>query len=104
MNPKLTVSGYRGIWGKTLNEEIAREYTRAFALFVLSKGGTSIIVARDGRESGPALMEAIIDELLECGLDVVDMGMMATPVVPFLIRSEKKDGAIIITASHNPIE
>ena len=104
MQPKLTVSGFRGIWGKTLTEDVAREYTRAFVAFVLKHGGTTVLVGRDGRESGRALLEAVTDELLQNGLDVIDLGMMPSPVVPFLIRSEKTAGAVIITASHNPIE
>ena len=102
--PKLTVSGYRGIWGTTLTEEIAREYAKAYGAYVLSKNHTSIVIARDGRETGPILLEAIADELLSLGLDVTDMGMMATPVIPFVVRAKKFGGAIIVTASHNPIE
>ncbi len=102
--PKLAVSGYRGIWGKTLTEEIAREFARAFGAYLISKNHTNILIARDGRESGPVLLEAIADELLTLGVDVTDMGMMATPVIPFLVRTEKFGGAIIVTASHNPIE
>lgn len=106
MNPKLTVSGYRGIWGNTLTPEIACEYVQAYGKFV-SEAHTDakkILVGRDGRESGPVLTEAVITKLLADGFDVVDLGMMPTPVVLFLVRSEKADGAIIITASHNPIE
>ncbi len=107
MQPKLTVSGYRGIWGTTLTDDIAREYVRAFAAFVLARaaeGRPRILVARDGRESGPALLEAVSGELAACGLDVIDLGMMPTPSVVFLVRDQNVDGAIIITASHNPIE
>ena len=104
MDPKLTVSGYRGIWGTTLTNDIARGYVRAFGAFVNVRGGKKILVGRDGRESGPALMESVIDELLSLGFDVVDLGMMPTPVVVFLVRNEKAGGAVIITASHNPIE
>ena len=104
MTPKLAVSGYRGIWGETLTEDIARAYARAFAAFVQTRNGTTIMVGRDGRQSGPVLMSAVIDELRSLGMDVVDLGMMPTPVVLFLTRTQKADGAIIITASHNPIE
>lgn len=92
------------MWGKTLTEEIARDYTRAFGAFLIKQNFTKVLVARDGRESGPVLLEAVADEFLSLGLDVVDMGMMATPVIPFLVRTEKFGGAIIVTASHNPIE
>jgi len=108
MHPKLTVSGYRGIWGDTLTEDIALEYVRAFALLVLARGHATgkktLLVGRDGRESGPLLAKAVITELVAAGFSVTDLGMMPTPTVLFLVRSEQADGAIIITASHNPIE
>jgi phosphomannomutase len=104
MNPTLTVSGYRGIWGDTLTDSVARDFVRAFGAFASKRNGKKILVGRDGRESGPALMEVVIAELLSLGFDVVDLGMMPTPTVVFLVRTEKADGAVIVTASHNPIE
>lgn len=112
MKPTLTVSGYRGIWGDTLTPEIAREYVRAFAAFVgstpsrgqLRAGVHKILVGRDGRESGPELMEIVIAELLSRGFDVVDLGMTPTPAVVFHVPGEQADGAVIVTASHNAIE
>jgi len=109
MQPKLTVSGFRGIWGQTLTEDIAREYVRAFSLFTQKHAATpslrqTILVGRDGRESGATLLECVTRELLTAGFTVIDLGMMPTPTVLFLIGSEKADGAVIITASHNPIQ
>lgn len=104
MEPRLTVSGYRGIWGETLTEGIAREYVRAFGAMLKKRGGTKVLVGRDGRKSGPILMEAVTRELLALGFDVVDLGMMPTPTVLYLVRTEGAAGAVIVTASHNPIE
>ena len=102
--PTLTVSGYRGIWGQSLTDAIARDYVRAFAAFVLKHGGTSIIIGRDARASGPELLEAVVNEIQKTGLSVIDLGMMPTPTALLLVRREHAGGAIIITASHNPIE
>lgn len=106
--PKLNVSGYRGVWGTTLTEDIAREYTRAFALFIKNSDKTNankkVLVGRDGRESGAVLVEAVIDELTKAGIDVVFLSIMPTPTCMFLIKEEHTDGAIIVTASHNPIQ
>lgn len=104
MQPRLTVSGYRGVWGETLTAEIADEYVRAFGAMLRKRGGTKVLVGRDGRKSGPVLMEAIVRELLALGFDVVDLGMMPTPTVLYLVRTEGAAGAVIITASHNPIQ
>ncbi len=104
MQPRLTVSGFRGVWGETLTEELACEYARAFAMFVLRRRGKTVLVGRDGRASGMAIISAISAELTKAGLDVIDLGLIPTPTVLFLVRSEKAAGAIIVTASHNPIE
>ena len=104
MQPRLTVSGYRGVWGETLTGEIACEYARAFAHFVRRRAGRTVMVGRDGRASGVALVAAVAAELARNGIDVIDLGLIPTPTVLFLVRSEKADGAIIVTASHNPIE
>ncbi|MES2023793.1 MAG: phosphoglucosamine mutase [Patescibacteria group bacterium] len=104
---KLNVSGYRGVWGQTLTEEIARGYARAFALFtkeITGKEKPTILVGRDGRASGSEIKEIIIPELEKIGASVVYGDVMPTPTVLFAVRKHGYDGAIIITASHNPIE
>ncbi len=105
--PKLTVSGYRGIWGETLNDEIAGSYARAFARFVkedTKKEKPDILIGRDGRESGPEIKKSVKGELENLGVNVIDGDIMPTPTVLFSVRKHKYDGAVIITASHNPIE
>lgn len=105
--PELNVSGYRGIWGKTLTNEIVANYTKAFANFTKEdskKENPTILIGRDGRESGPEIRKVIIRELEKTGVSVVDGDVMPTPTVLFSVRKHKYDGAIIITASHNPIE
>lgn len=104
---KLNVSGYRGIWGDTLTPEIVAGYARAFALFtkeISKKENPVILIGRDGRESGPAIREVVIEELKNMGVEVVDGDILPTPTVLFSVRKHRYDGAVIITASHNPIE
>src|SRR3989338_8184420 len=106
IKPELNVSGYRGIWGQTLNEEVVSKYTRAFARFAKEESGKeepTILIGRDGRESGPEIKKIIIKELENLGIIVVDGDILPTPTVLFTVRKHKYDGAIIITASHNPI-
>jgi phosphomannomutase len=107
IKPELNVSGYRGIWGQTLNDEIVTKYARAFARFVKESSGKknpTILIGRDGRESGPEIKKIIIKELKNIEVNAVDGDIMPTPTVLFSVRKHKYDGAIIITASHNPIE
>lgn len=103
-SPKLTVSGYRGIWSETLTVDIAQDLAHAFASFVIARGGKRILLGRDARQSGPTIIDAVAQTLSARGLDVTIGGLLPTPTVLFLVREEKFDGAIIVTASHNPPE
>lgn len=106
IEPKLTVSGYRGIWKDSLNQEIVENYTKAFIEFVKENINLkpTILIGRDGRESGPEIKEIIINKLNELKINFVDGDILPTPTVLFTVHKHKYDGAIIITASHNPIE
>jgi phosphomannomutase len=107
LKPELNVSGYRGIWGETLTDEIVSKYTRAFFLFTKEDSGKekpTILIGRDGRESGPEIRKVILRELEKLGAEAIDGDILPTPTVLFSVRKHKYDGGIIITASHNPIE
>ena len=107
IQPKFTVSGYRGVWGETLNEEIVRRYTRAFAHFLKEDQKSKnpiLLIGRDGRESGLTIRKAVKEELTAQGIDFIDGDILPTPTVIFSVREHKYAGGIIITASHNPIE
>jgi len=104
--PKLTVSGYRGIWGESLTNEIVENYTKSFIKFVKENINESptVLLGRDGRESGPEIKKVIIKTLEDSGVNFIDGDILPTPTVLFAVRKHKYDGAIIITASHNPRE
>ncbi len=105
--PTLQVTGYRGIWGESLTAEIAEKYAHAFAQFVKEDSGKenpTILIGRDGRESGPAIVTAVIPALESVGATVINGDILPTPTLLFAVNKYKYDGAIIITASHNPIE
>jgi len=95
----VSVSGLRGIVGDSLTPDVAVRYAAAFAA-TLPAG--PIVIGRDGRESGPLLMEAIAAHLLASGRDVVDCGVAATPTVGIVVQEERAAGGIQISASHNP--
>ncbi len=100
----LSVSGARGIVGKTMTPEVAHTYASAFVSFLSDKLGKlpSLCVARDSRPSGPSLQDAVALAFVECGCQVTDLGVVATPTAGVMINSLRADGGIIITASHNP--
>jgi phosphomannomutase len=106
IKPKLTVSGYRGIWGESLTPVIAENYTKAFIRFVKEniKNDPIILLGRDGRESGPEIKKIIIKTLNSLGIKFIDGDILPTPTVLYAVHKHKYDSAIIITASHNPRE
>ncbi|MBP0593861.1 phosphomannomutase/phosphoglucomutase [Paraburkholderia sp. LEh10] len=100
----------RGVIGKTLDAEAARSIGRAFGSEVRAQGGDAVVVARDGRLSGPELIQALSDGLRAAGVDVVNVGMVPTPVgyfaasVPLKLEGGERrvDSCIVVTGSHNP--
>ena len=100
----------RGVIGKTLDADAARSIGRAFGSEVRAQGGDAVVVARDGRLSGPELVGALSDGLRAAGVDVVDVGMVPTPVgyfaasVPLQLEGGERrvDSCIVVTGSHNP--
>ncbi len=92
----------RGIIGETLGANDAHAIGRGFAKLLRDDGGTSCAVGRDGRESSPMLEEALVRGLTEGGVDAVRVGLGPTPMLYYAAATEKVDGGIMITGSHNP--
>lgn len=91
----------RGRLPDELNDEIAYRIGRAYAEFLQPK---RVVVGRDVRLSSSALTQALTRGLLESGVDVYDIGLCGTEEVYFATFSEKMDGGIMVTASHNPLD
>jgi phosphomannomutase/phosphoglucomutase len=94
----------RGIVDKTLTEEAAERIGRALATTGKSKGVTRFVVGRDGRLSGPRLSQALARGLNAAGADVVDIGVVATPMVYFATHLFATGSGVMVTGSHNPPE
>ncbi|MDD5050765.1 MAG: phosphomannomutase/phosphoglucomutase [Candidatus Pacebacteria bacterium] len=91
----------RGIYPTELNEEIMYAIGQAFAEIEKPK---TIVVGRDVRISGPSMQKALIQGLLDSGVDVVDIGLISTEEIYFATAYYKYDAGISVTASHNPRE
>ncbi len=91
----------RGVVPSTLNEAVAEALGRAFAQAALAEGQRTVAVGRDGRLSGPALSQALVRGLLAGGVDVIDVGMVTTPMLYFAAATLCQSG-IQVTGSHNP--
>ena len=96
----------RGVIGKTLDADVARQIGRAFGSEVRAQGGDAVVIGRDGRLSGPELSKALAEGLQAAGVDVVDIGMVPTPVGYFAasvpLDGRRVDSCIVVTGSHNP--
>jgi phosphomannomutase len=98
--PIISVSGLRGIVGESLTPEVAVRFVAAFAA-TLPEG--PIVMARDGRTTGPMLAAAVQSTILASGRGVLDAGICATPTVGVLVKSKRAAGGVQISASHNPL-
>ena len=95
----------RGIVGKDLTEEAARAIGRAYAMSLAEQGiRGAVAVSRDNRPSGPSLRDALVDGLTGAGVDVIDAGVVPTPLNYWALHHLPVVGGIQITGSHNPPE
>jgi len=94
----------RGVAGTDLTDETVELTARALGTQVREAGGTSVALGRDVRLSGTAFHRAAVAGLTAAGCDVVDLGVVATPLTYFAAQTLKVDGLCMITGSHNPPE
>lgn len=92
-------NGIRGIANKELTPEIAAKIGSAIGTFFNSG---KLIVGHDARTSSPMLVKATASGLNAAGCDVLFAGMAPTPTLQYAVKNHKVDGAVIVTASHNP--
>ncbi len=92
----------RGLVGKDFDDDFAETLGRAF---VLHTGAKVIVAGRDMRGSSPGYFAALTRGMMKQGADVVDVGMVSTPMFYFAVSDyELHDAGIMVTASHNPAE
>ncbi|MDN6856653.1 phosphomannomutase/phosphoglucomutase [Pseudomonas sp. CAN2814] len=92
----------RGVVGDTLTAETAYWVGRAIGSESLARGEPCVSVGRDGRLSGPELVQQLIQGLLDCGCQVTDVGMVPTPVLYYAANVLEGKSGVMLTGSHNP--
>ncbi len=92
----------RGVVGQGLTAASVQWIGRAIASEARARGETTVIVARDGRLSGPELSQALIQGLTAAGVDVIDIGQVPTPVLYFATKTLGFSSGVMLTGSHNP--
>ncbi len=91
----------RGIYPDQIDEKLA---TRLGASLVRLLEARTLVVGRDMRESAPSIQKALIDGITSQGCDVIDIGLVSTPMAYYGIGALDADGGLSATASHNPPE
>lgn len=94
----------RGIVNQELTDDVMFDIGRAFALYARQHGYHKILLGRDNRLSSPHYRDLLVNALLQSGCEVVDLGMVITPMFYFASRHLEIGAGIMITASHNPGE
>ena len=92
----------RGKYPQELNEESIKKIAYAIVKKCRKENVGSLIVGRDGRLSGPSLIEAFCDSLINSGINVKNIGLVTSPMLYFAAKKEISKSGIIITGSHNP--
>jgi phosphomannomutase len=101
----VSVSGVRGVVGRTLTPELIARFAASFGSWVVAQGRSrAVVVGRDSRVSGPMYHHIVLGALRSVGCDVIDIGLAPTPTVQLAVEHHHAGGGIAITASHNPIE
>src|SRR5512137_281384 len=92
----------RGIVGKTLTDEIVEQIGHAIGSEAVARKQHTIAIGRDGRLSGEGFAKALARGIQKSGINVIDVGRVATPMVYFAAFQLNTDCGLMITGSHNP--
>ncbi len=94
----------RGVAGSELSPELVFNLGMAIGSEAGAQGEQSIIIARDGRISSPDIASELCRGLMASGRDVVDIGVVPTPVLYFATHFLGSDSGVMVTGSHNPAD
>ena len=101
-----TVSGIRGVFGDGLDPAVLVRYAAAFGAWLSrqTEARPRVVVGRDGRVTGDVCARIVTATLQAAGCDVIDGGLATTPTVAMGVLKHRADGAVILSASHNPAQ
>ena len=94
----------RGIVGRTLTPEVVELIGQAIGSEAIARKQSAVAIGRDGRHSGPELAAALARGIQAAGIDVIDVGQVATPMLYFTAHHLKTHSGAMVTGSHNPPE
>lgn len=94
----------RGVVDKDLTEDLVILLAKAFGKFFLNNSAYKVAIGYDARESSPRFRDLLVEGLTEVGCDVVDIGMVATPILYYSQFALDLTAGVMITGSHNPAD
>ena len=94
----------RGIYSEDLDEDTAYTIGRSFGTYIKGREHYKVLVGHDNRISSPSLSKALIKGLVDSNMNVIDLGLVTTPMYYFARKYFNIPAGIMITASHNPKE
>ncbi len=94
----------RGTFPQELDDKTVYALGRAFGSKIVRLGGKTVALGRDIRLSSPPLQEVLLAGITSTGVNLIDLGVVPTPLLYFAISYYNTDGGVMITGSHNPPE
>ncbi len=92
----------RGVYGQDLTEDVAYTLGKSFGSYIQGFGETETLVGHDNRLSSPTLSRGFIQGVVDSGMNIIDLGIVTTPMYYYARKHLKKNTGVMITASHNP--
>ena len=92
----------RGKYPEEVNSDVFNQIGLALATKISSKNSDPVIICRDGRISSKELADSLVDALVKCGVRVIDIGELPTPLMNFSLHKLRIKNGLMITGSHNP--
>ncbi len=92
----------RGKYPEEINSTVFNQIGLALGTKIISKNSDPVIICRDGRTSSKELADSLVEALIKCGIEVIDIGTLPTPLMNFSLHKSKIKNGLMITGSHNP--
>ncbi len=92
----------RGTYPEQINKKVFYDLGRTLGTTIKNSNNEPIVICRDGRTSSEDLQASMMSGITSCGIDVINIGLLPTPLMNFALKYEKLNNGLMITGSHNP--
>ena len=92
----------RGTYPEQINKKVFYDLGRTLGTTIKDSNNEPVVICRDGRTSSEDLQASMISGITSCGIDVINIGLLPTPLMNFALKYENLNNGLMITGSHNP--